>query len=117
MEPEEALEGFETSSGSVSHTMSIKTIKEPSLGSFVLMDTPGFKDNRGPEIDIANAICISQALSQCQSVRFLLLINYHELRTDRGQGLRETLDIVLKFIVSEEVLRSVTVILLRLHAC
>ena len=37
----------------------------------------GFLDNRGAEINIANACNIKQTIAQARSVRVMVLINYH----------------------------------------
>merc|ERR1712093_972913 len=47
------------------------------------MDCPGFLDNRGPEINIANAVNIKQTFHHAKSVRVVILINYNSLEADR----------------------------------
>jgi hypothetical protein len=54
-------------------------------------DCPGFLDNRGAELNIANAVNIRRVLQSAQSTKVLILINYHSLLADRSRGLRETL--------------------------
>jgi hypothetical protein len=54
-------------------------------------DCPGFLDNRGVKINIANAVNIRRTLQSAQSARMLILINYHTLRSDRVRGLRDML--------------------------
>jgi hypothetical protein len=54
-------------------------------------DCPGFLDNRGVEINIANAVNIRRTLQSAQSVKVLILINYHALKADRVRGLRDML--------------------------
>ena len=56
-------------------------------------DCPGFLDNRGSEINIANAVNIKAALIHAQNVRIVVLINYHSLMADRGRGLNDMLTI------------------------
>ena len=64
-EPLEPLELFGTSAGTISHTLTINSIESSIFPYFRLVDTPGFKDNRGTEIDISNSICITRALQRC----------------------------------------------------
>ena len=92
------MELFGTSAGTISHTLTINSIESDIFPYFRLVDTPGFKDNRGTEIDVSNSICITRALQRCKSARIILLINYHELKTDRAQGIKETLKIVKNYI-------------------
>ncbi len=61
--------------------------------SIAYCDCPGFLDNRGAEINIANAVNIRRTLQAARSVKTLILINYHSLLADRSRGLRETLSI------------------------
>lgn len=60
---------------------------------FTYCDRPGFLDNRGAEINIANAVNIKTALIQATSVKVIILINYYTLRADRGRGLSDMIKI------------------------
>lgn len=71
-----------------------------------LCDCPGFLDNRGPEIDIANAVNIHKALINASSIRIIILLNYHTLQADRARGLNEMVDICCKLFGSKESLLS-----------
>ena len=55
----------------------------------VYCDCPGFLDNRGAEINIANACNIKQMIAQAKSVRVVVLINYDSLKADRGRGVKD----------------------------
>ena len=57
--------------------------------NFVYCDCPGFLDNRGPEINIANAVNIKQTIYEARSVRVVIMLNYHTICTDRTQGIRD----------------------------
>lgn len=57
-------------------------------------DCPGFLDNRGAEINIANACNIKQMVGKASSVRTLVLINFNSLKADRGRGVKELLRIL-----------------------
>ena len=63
-------------------------------------DCPGFLDNRGAEINIANAVNIKRALQEAKCVKVLILINYFSLLADRGRGLTEMLEICIKLFGS-----------------
>jgi len=56
-------------------------------------DCPGFVDNRGAEINIANAVNIRNALNQANSIRLILLIDYDSLKATRSRGLTEIVNI------------------------
>ena len=79
----------------IGHTKESKTFI-PQIASSVSItycDCPGFLDNRGAEINIANAVNIKAAIQQAKSVKTIVLINYHSLKADRGRGITETLKI------------------------
>lgn len=56
-------------------------------------DCPGFLDNRGPEINIANAVNILSSLRQARSVKVVALVSYYSLRAMRARGLEQMLEI------------------------
>jgi len=58
------------------------------------MDCPGFLDNRGAVINIANAVNIKQAIHAAKDVVVVVLLNYASLTADRGRGLRELVQIL-----------------------
>lgn len=47
--------------------------------TFSLVDCPGWGDNRGPEINIANAVNIKAMIAEAQGVRVVILLNYFSL--------------------------------------
>ena len=47
-------------------------------------DCPGFGDNRGAEVNIANACNIKRTIDLADSVRVLILINYSSIDSNRG---------------------------------
>ena len=81
----------------IGHTKESKTfmpqIEQNSAQSLTYCDCPGFLDNRGAEINIANAVNIKNSLIQAKTLKALLLINYHSLKADRGRGLSDMLKI------------------------
>lgn len=56
-----------------------------------LVDCPGFLDNRGSEINIANAVNIRMLLHSAASIRCVVLINYSSIVADRARGLKDLL--------------------------
>lgn len=74
------------------------------LGGLFLCDCPGFLDNRGPEINIANAVNIKQTLHMASGVKVLVVINYHSLHADRGRGQSELIQILVDLFGTQECL-------------
>jgi guanylate kinase len=71
-------------------------------GRVTYCDCPGFKDNRGAEINIANAVNIRTAAKQSRTIRVVVLINYKSIQSDRGQGLKDLLKILQDLFGDEE---------------
>lgn len=65
-------------------------------------DCPGFLDNRGVEINIANAVNIKKAFGKAQCVKVIILINYHTLKADRSRGLNDMIKICCDLFGSRE---------------
>ena len=61
----------------------------------IVVDCPGFLDNRGAEISIANATNIKAVMTQATGVTLVAVLNYHSLGADRGRGVRELLDTLI----------------------
>jgi hypothetical protein len=74
--------------GDDSHTFMPQIIQDPNRATRVYIDCPGFSDNRGPEINIANAIYIRRVLQQVKSVKAVFLASYPELISSRGEHIR-----------------------------
>ena len=51
-------------------------------------------DNRGPEINIANAVNIKLLLHHMASIKIIIILKNDSLGTDRGRGLRELVAIL-----------------------
>jgi hypothetical protein len=60
----------------------------------VYCDCPGFLDNRGAEINIANAVNIRAMIAIAKSVRIAVLINHHSILGDRARGLQDMMRIL-----------------------
>jgi hypothetical protein len=70
---------------------------------FAYLDCPGFLDNRGPEISVANAVNTKSIVANSSGVRVVLLLNYNSLKSDRGAGLTDALK-VLKALFGDSLL-------------
>lgn len=69
---------------------------------FIYVDCPGFLDNRGTAVNIANATNIKLTVSRAKSVRVVILCNYADVSSSRGRALRELVDMVVKMFGSLE---------------
>ena len=54
--------------------------------NLVICDSPGFGDNAGVEVDIANGVGMINALYGASSVRVVVLLAYEALISDRMKG-------------------------------
>ena len=59
------------------------------LKGIALADCPGFLDNRGFEINIANAVNIQRTIAAAATVRIVVIINYFSIMADRGKGIQD----------------------------
>lgn len=62
--------------------------------NLVVCDSPGFGDNAGVEVDIANGVGMISALHGAASVRVVVLISYDALVGIRLRGVVEIGDII-----------------------
>jgi hypothetical protein len=74
--------------GGISHTLMPQIIQDPSRATRVYLDCPGFSDNRGAGINIANAMNIKHALQQASGVKAVFLASYQDLIGNRGECIR-----------------------------
>jgi hypothetical protein len=74
--------------GMASHTFMPKIIQDPDYNTRVYLDCPGFSDNRGPEINIANAINTRRVLQQAQGVKAVFLAKYSDFVGRRGSAMQ-----------------------------
>ena len=75
---------------------------EDDTTQLLVFDTPGFGDTEGTTTDIANSIAISSMIRECQSVRFVILVEAESLRTGRGVLLRGLFDLLARFLKDAE---------------
>jgi hypothetical protein len=71
-----------------SQTFMPQIATEPDHAHRVYCDCPGFSDNRGAEINIANSLNINQILQNATGVKAVFLARYTDLFVDRGSNLR-----------------------------
>ena len=62
----------------------------------------GFLDNRGFEINVANAANVRHTVCAASSAVVVVVVNYYSLRADRGKGLHDLLRILLSLFGSVE---------------
>jgi hypothetical protein len=103
---EDALPGFDIGHAKASRTAHLNCY-DPSNTSggaaaigtslassrLVFVDTPGFEDTRGSEVDVATSVMLSEVAKRCKTLRFIVLINMHSLHEARGKSVRSILDI------------------------
>jgi energy-coupling factor transporter ATP-binding protein EcfA2 len=103
-EAEDPLTGFE-----IGHVKSSKTRhmngyaamykgKDGTTQELIYIDSPGFEDTEGPEIDIATSAMMSQVAKKCIRLRFVVMINYASLLEDRGGAMRGVLKLTRNFV-------------------
>ncbi|KAL7565546.1 hypothetical protein ACA910_003823 [Epithemia clementina (nom. ined.)] len=118
-EANDALEGFAIGHGKVSKTQHLNfhkirstittTRRRKSEGGvvdstgthtteLVLVDSPGYQDTEGHEIDIATSVMLSQVAKHARCLRFVILINYISLLEDRGGAVKGILKLVRTFV-------------------
>lgn len=77
----------------------------PDLGhAFAYADCPGFLDNRGAEVNVANAVNVKRAISSAKTARVVVLIDYYALHADRGRGVQELCTILIDLFGGKDIL-------------
>ncbi|KAL7557638.1 hypothetical protein ACA910_001243 [Epithemia clementina (nom. ined.)] len=108
-EAKDGLKGFKIGHGKVSETKHIHLHKETIAYSrnegskikskeLVFLDSPGFQDTEGYEVDIATSVMLSQVAKRASRLRFVILINYVSLIEDRGGAVKGILKLVRTFV-------------------
>ena len=81
----------------------IPTIAYSETTGIYFCDCPGFFEQRGKEISIANAINISNTIKQAKTIKLLLLIDYNSACGDpRGIFLEKLAEFLLNFFGATE---------------
>ncbi len=99
-EAKDPIAGFEIGHDKVSMTKRVKAFFRigSNKGKVIYLDTPGFEDTGGEEIDIATSIMLAQVAKKSRSLRFVMMINYVSLLEDRGGALRSILKFMRNFV-------------------
>ena len=73
-----------------------------SREGYTLCDCPGFLDNRGIEINVANAVNMRNAFIRARGIKVVMLLNYSTLLADKARGLNEMIKICSDLFGSKE---------------
>jgi GTP-binding protein EngB required for normal cell division len=92
------LPEFEIGHVKTSMTKQINCYVREASEEVVYLDTPGFEDTDGHEIDIATSVMLSKVAERCRSLRFVILINCASLLEDRGGAIRAVLKQIRNFV-------------------
>jgi energy-coupling factor transporter ATP-binding protein EcfA2 len=74
--------------GKTSYTFMPQIVPDADNNNQAYCDCPGFSDNRGAEINIANAINTRRVLQQATGVKAVFLAEYSDLIGSRGSNIR-----------------------------
>ena len=74
--------------GRRSHTFMPQIVPDPDNNNQAYCDCPGFSDNRGAEINIANAINTRRVLQQATGIKAVFLAEYSDFIGSRGNNLQ-----------------------------
>ena len=108
----DALPAFEIGHSKKSKTNAISAlVRGVGDNEVVYLDTPGFEDTNGVEMDIATAALLSQVAKRCKSLKFVIIIHCASLLEDRGGAFRAVLKFARAFV--EDFDKSKVCILLR----
>ena len=75
-------------------------------GGHAFADCPGFLDNRGFEINVANIVNVKQTVRSAESAVVVVVVNYHALRADRGKGMADLLTTLVSLFGSVASVRA-----------
>lgn len=98
-EVEDPMPNFEIGHDKCSKTRFVNgfTHKAASQRELVYLDSPGFEDTNGCEVDIATSVVLGQVAKVCRSLRFVMLVNC-SLLDDRGEAIRLILKMAGTFV-------------------
>ena len=77
--------------------------------TLIICDSPGFGDNAGVEVDIANGVGMINALHGANSVRVVVILPYHSLLGDRMDGAIKMGEIISNLFYKLTVLESIKI--------
>lgn len=67
------------------------------MGKWVV-DTPGFEDTDGPELEFANCVMITEAIGVASNVIPVIFISYFTLCEGKSESFRKIIRLLTKFI-------------------
>lgn len=101
-EAEDPLIGFDIGHKKVSETRSINCFTHAGAAQgkrdTIYLDSPGFEDTAGAEVDIATSIMLTQVARKAASLKFVVLVNFASLIEDRGGAMRAVLKLAHTFV-------------------
>ena len=92
----------ETSCGRIGHGMDsmTKSINAHTLQEDceeLIVDSCGFEDTEGPEVDIANAVGLRNAMKTCKSIRPVILIPVSTTGIENRLAYKKLMDLIKRF--------------------
>lgn len=63
----------------------------------MFVDSPGFDDTRGHEVDIATSVLLTQVAIRCRTIRFVVMISFVSILENRGDSMRSILRLIRFF--------------------
>ena len=96
IKPESIIPGFEIGHSTESKTRSISV---HPVDDIYLMDTPGFEDTDGVELDMANYITVSNTLRRAKSIRPVVVISESSIKEGRGDNFRQILNLLQNLFI------------------
>ena len=100
-EAEDEMTGFEIGHSKESVTKCLRaylTSTTTKNTQIAFVDSPGFEDTSGQEVDVATSVMKNHVVKRCKSLRFVILINYTSLLEDRGGSMRAVLRLTRSFV-------------------
>lgn len=70
--------------------------------AMAIVDTPGFEDSRGAEINVSNMLNTLDAISKMTAAVVVVLVDYNSLTERRGDGFKSLLTTLKKFCGSDK---------------
>jgi len=70
--------------------------------ALAIVDTPGFEDSRGAEINVSNMLNTLDAISKMTAAVVVVLVDYNSLTERRGDGFKSLLTTLKKFCGSDK---------------
>ncbi|KAK3272875.1 hypothetical protein CYMTET_18851 [Cymbomonas tetramitiformis] len=98
---DEPLEDFVIGHSKTSQTKHIRhyvPICDGGPSSVVYLDSAGYSDTSGIEVEIATSVSFYEVAMVCKAIRFVVLINCHSFHTHRGDIVRSIVRLISTFV-------------------